>query len=204
MDTYSGVPITLGNQRDDAGNLLGHQYQTASLHMARVRVHDDVLTPEQILSNYDEEKVDFISVPLEGIQIAGELFVDLDAADPSAGTATWMNKGTAGDFNVVGDPFASDVDGIPTVAFNLNEGPNDAYETANPAPAGLTGVQATSTIEVWVWNESVADEESLVSWSRRGPDGLSNMSFNYGVSGSAGAVGRWSGDMAWSLSLIHI
>ena len=37
------------------------------------------------------------------IDVAGTLLVDLDARDPSAGTATWANPGSLGDFAEVGD-----------------------------------------------------------------------------------------------------
>lgn len=132
------------------------------------------------------------------LQIAGELFVDLDASDPSAGTETWVNNGTAGDFMPVGDPESSSAEGVPTVALNLNGGPNDAYVTMDPAPAGIVGVNATSTIEVWVYNPSIEDEESMISWSKRGTSGR-NMSFNYGSSGIWGAASRWgSADMPWN------
>ena len=130
------------------------------------------------------------------IQVARELYVDLDAADPSAGTETWVNKGTADDFFIVGDPVSSDLAGVPTVSFNMNGGENDAYVTGATAPPGLVGENATSTIEVWVFNPTIEDEESLVSWSKRGSSGR-NMSFNYGNNGTWGAASRWNFDMAW-------
>ncbi|HET7719578.1 MAG TPA: LamG-like jellyroll fold domain-containing protein, partial [Acidimicrobiales bacterium] len=74
----------------------------------------------------------------------------------------------------------------------------DAGGTLIPAPASVVGVDPARTIEVWVWNPSIAGEETMVSWGRRGgPDG-SNMSFNYGNNGDFGAVGHWgSPDIGW-------
>ena len=45
-----------------------------------------------------------------------------------------------------------------------------------------------STIEVWAWNSTIEEEESMVSWSKRGTSGR-NMSFNYGVCGACGSIG---------------
>ena len=134
-------------------------------------------------------------MPGDPIQVAGELFVDLNAADPSAGTAVWTNNGTAGDFNMVGAPSASSANSRPSVALNIDQD-GDAYVTAGPAPAGMVGPDATCTVEVWVYNPTIEDEESLVSWSKRGSAGR-NMSFNYGSSGIWGAAARWSADMHW-------
>ena len=133
------------------------------------------------------------------IEVAGELFVDLDAADPSAGETTWENAGTLGDFQRVGEPFAVSIEGVPAVSFN--EGlTNDAYRSVDVAPDGLVGPDPTRTIEVWAYNVVIADEETLVAWGRRGgPDG-SNMSFNYGMNPLFGAVGHWNlnfQDLGW-------
>jgi hypothetical protein len=132
----------------------------------------------------------------EAIEVAGELFVDLRANDASAGGASWNNSGTLGGFAEVGDPRAVIVPGgVPAVYF---DGVDDAYQSAVGAPAGLTGLDPTRTIEAWVLNPSIPDEETVVSWGHRGgPDG-SNMSFNYGQHGAFGAVGHWGGsDIGW-------
>ena len=107
-----------------------------------------------------------------------------------------MNTGTLGDFVEVGDPRTVNVSGgVPAVYF---DGVDDAYQSPVGAPAGLTGLDPTRTIEAWVFNPSIPDEETIVSWGHRGgPDG-SNMSFNYGAHGAYGAVGHWGGaDIGW-------
>src|SRR5690606_31909411 len=107
-------------------------------------------------------------------EIADTLFVDLNATVGSAGTASWINAGTLGDFAEVGDPRVVTVPGGVTAVYF--DGVDDAYQSAVGAPAGLTGVDPTRTIEAWVLNPSIPDEETIVSWGRRGgPDG-SNMS----------------------------
>jgi hypothetical protein len=133
----------------------------------------------------------------EGIESAGTLFVNLDAADATAGTATWANAGSLGDFTQVGGPFVSSVGGlVPAVVF---DGMDDAYVSVDNAPAGIVGLDATRSIEAWVFNPSIAAEETVVAWGHRGgPDGT-NMSFNYGNNGAYGAVGHWgSPDIGWN------
>ena len=49
------------------------------------------------------------------------------------------------------------------------------------------------SIEVWTQQGYVRQEETLVSWAKRGgPDGSSN-SLNYGSDDRWGAVGHWGG-----------
>ena len=132
------------------------------------------------------------------IEVAGELFVELDARDASAGQATWVNTGSLGDFVRFGAPAAETVGGVSAVTFNKVAADQDAYQCAEVAPAGIVGPDPTFSVEVWAYNPQVADEETLVAWGRRGgPDG-SNMSFNYGAHGVFGAVGHWGApDLGW-------
>jgi hypothetical protein len=117
--------------------------------------------------------------------IAGELFVDLDARNPSAGT--W------GDFIMYGDPVVDTFGPManPGVSF---DGIDDYYQQGSNAPSGLTG-SSDRTIEAWVYNPSFAPEgeETIVAWGTRdGTDGT-NMSFNY--------VGfdEWMSDDIWEV-----
>ncbi|MCA9197708.1 MAG: LamG domain-containing protein, partial [Planctomycetales bacterium] len=128
------------------------------------------------------------------IEVAGELYVDLDAANVSG--AVWSNAGTLGDFNAVASPTAVNLGGVvPSVIFDGSS----AFLSADTAPAGITGLDSTKTIEAWVFNPALAGEETVVSWGHRGgPDG-SNLSFNYGSNGAFGAVGHWGGpDLGWN------
>ena len=99
------------------------------------------------------------------LSVAGELFVDLDASDVTAGTATWINNGTLGDFVEVNDPIFQIIDGVPAVSF---DGVDDAYQSPTSAPAGLVGINPTRSIEVWVHNPSIPSEETLIAWGKRG------------------------------------
>jgi hypothetical protein len=127
---------------------------------------------------------------------AGDLFVDLDARDGSAGTGTWVNAGTLGDFIESGDPVL-DVFGPksnPGVSF---DGISDYYQ-GSEAPAGLVG-NSDRTIEAWVYNPEVPANETIVAWGKRGgPDGT-NMSFNYGSHDEWGAAEHWgTPDIGWN------
>jgi hypothetical protein len=138
-----------------------------------------------------------------GVAVAGSLVVDLRAADVATDASVWRNRAVpdgSADFYAVGTPtYLSNVEGtgIAGVRFNPTLPATDAYE-GPPAPAELTG-SSDRSIEVWAFNPAIADEETLVAWSRRGGPAGSNMSFNYGANPTWGAVGHWdSPDMGWS------
>ena len=131
------------------------------------------------------------------IEIAGELFVDLDAASFTTDDLSWTNNGSYEDFAAVGAPMSGFVETTPVVWLN---GTRDAFEGDASAPAGLVGSAPTATIEAWVFNPFIDSEETIIAWGDRGgPDG-SNMSFNYGTNSDFGAVGHWgdSYDLGWS------
>ena len=138
------------------------------------------------------------------IEVAEDLIVDLDAADPSAGTDVWTNRAPdadlgAGDFFKVGSPVAAVVDGAPAVVFNSIEEPagSDAYQSANDAPSGIVGIDPTASIEVWVRSDRAYAEQALVQWGFRGYD-FGNASFNWGFAPAWGAMGRWNWpDLGW-------
>jgi hypothetical protein len=54
---------------------------------------------------------------LPPIEVAGNVLLNVSAADPSAGTETWVNNGVLGDFQFVSDPLppgsASMTPGVP-------------------------------------------------------------------------------------------
>ncbi|MBK9140500.1 MAG: hypothetical protein IPM17_17365 [Verrucomicrobia bacterium] len=135
-----------------------------------------------------------------GIAIAGKLWVDLRAEDVRNDTSVWRNRTGEGDFFAVGSPtYVANVNGtgVAGVQFNPVAPATDAYE----GPMTTEDLHGSSdcSIEVWAYNPAIADEETLVAWSRRGgPDG-SNRAFNYGANPTYGAVGHWGApDMGWS------
>jgi len=136
-----------------------------------------------------------VSRRVEGVATAGTLYVDLRAADASANAATWNNRANQDDFYAEGAPtYVANVEnsGVPGVRF----AGADAYF----GPVTTVDLHGGSdrTIEVWAFNPAIASEETLVAWARRGGPDRSNMSFNYGVNGSYGAVGHWGEDVGWN------
>lgn len=142
-----------------------------------------------------------VKTPDPRLKVAGSgvLLVDLKASDSTAGQAVWVNKGSLGDFAIVGQPVVGNVAGQNAVSFNGA----DAYQ-GPLAPVELLGGQGR-TIEVWVLNPALDGAvegervETMVSWGYRGgPDG-SLLTFNYGEQPEWGGVGAWGTgkDMGW-------
>ena len=130
------------------------------------------------------------------LAIAGVLLVDLDVDDPTAGAASWTNKGTLGSaFKAQGDPKKGSSGGKDAVLF---DGKADAY--LGPDSVATIEGNDDRSIEVWVLNSMVDPaEETMVSWSNRMPYQTGTMmSFNYGRSLGWGAVTHWDGpDLPW-------
>ena len=142
--------------------------------------------------------------PASAQEFAEALLVDLDARDASAGELVWENQApdSIGDFLEFGNPIKEEIDGVDAVTFNVDPLVQDSYksEVDTSAAPGLYGVDATASIEAWVYNPSLVDEETILAWAWRGgnPDG-SNMSFNYGSNQFFGAVGHWGApDLGWN------
>ena len=69
----------------------------------------------------------------QDIVTAGELFVDLDADDPTAGEEVWENAGTAGDFLLNGEVVVTVLGPLESTAVLLN-------------PDGLQGIYQAQEI----------------------------------------------------------
>jgi len=93
------------------------------------------------------------------IEVAGELLVDLRAADSSAGESVWLNSGTLADFAIANEedllPVREEINGAPAVTFSGL----DAYQCLENAPASIIGAE-TRSIEVWAYNPGIAGEET--------------------------------------------
>ncbi len=125
----------------------------------------------------------------------GTLYVDLRATNASAGSVTWTNQGALGNFTRHGAAsLVSDVagTGIPGVYF---DGDACYYE----GPASVPDLEGGSdrSVEVWVFNPAMTEEESLVAWGRRDWAEGANFSLNCGTSLDYGAVTHWGWDLGW-------
>ncbi len=95
---------------------------------------------------------------VRGIEVAGELFVDLRGDSATAGEPAWENLGTLGDFNEVdGDAPLEVIEGVNAVRFDGLT----AYTCADQAPAGLVGVDPTRSIAI-----TVAEDFPLPSFAQ--------------------------------------
>ncbi len=143
-----------------------------------------------------------VNAPDARLKVAGSgvLLVDLNATDASAGQAVWVNKGSLGDFALVGQPMLGTVANEQAVSFNGT----DAYQGPG-APAELRGSQA-HTVEVWAYNpvvECTQCLETMVAWGSRGGGGGvcgGNLAFGFGDHPNWGAVGAFCGasDISWN------
>src|SRR5438128_988289 len=88
---------------------------------------------------------------------SGEVLVNLDARNASAGTETWLNQGTLGPFARIGEPKVVTLGGVKAVLF---DGKRDAYRGPVSIPA-LEG-SAPRTIAVWAWNPRIDAPEETV------------------------------------------
>ena len=123
--------------------------------------------------------------------------INLDATNKVVGPlGTWSQTApvtSAGNFTSAGGltPSVSSVS-LPsggTVKAVLLTGSLSNY-VGPVAPAAVTGSNSPRTVEAWVRNAAVAAEETIISWGRRDTiaSNTLNSSFNYGTSGTFGAV----------------
>lgn len=142
----------------------------------------------------DSSEVNVTAISTPRPIVAGTMYVDLRASDASAGSPSWLNQGTLGDFAEIGSPsLVLNVAGTgrPGVSFN---GSTDAYLGPNTVD-DLDGGSDRS-IEVWAFNPSLASEETTVSWGHRGTT-RRDLAFNFGNNGTWGAATHWGDDVAW-------
>lgn len=144
------------------------------------------------------------------VQVAGDLLVNVDATTTAFGPLNAItNHGTLGGFfearggataiPVIGQPNTNATRGIVFDGGDFLQHVASVGGALVPAPATLVGVNPSCSIEAWILNPQIPDEETIVAWGwRGGPDGA-NMSFLYGTSPAYGAVGHWGGaDIGWN------
>ena len=114
------------------------------------------------------------------LQSAGSLLVDLNFTTLTPGDLPFVaNAGTlGGGFESFGPAAAIPViraapktavkglyvDGGDFMMSVTAQTPIGGIPTRLDAPAGLIGAQASRSVEAWVYNESLADEETAVAW----------------------------------------
>ncbi|MBO7392761.1 MAG: SUMF1/EgtB/PvdO family nonheme iron enzyme, partial [Abditibacteriota bacterium] len=128
------------------------------------------------------------------LETAGQVLVDIDAKSYDGGN-TWVNRGAnaIGNFTKRGNPVLGDVAGVRCVTFN---GGDDAY-LGPVSPDSICG-RGPCSIEVWAFNPSYSDEETILSWAKRGGPEATTRTFNFGNNPNYGAFGHWANDLGWS------
>jgi len=154
-----------------------------------VRVYTGPLTDAEIGS---------MQIPAT-LAAAGTLYVDLRATNAAGSLATfniWTNFGSAaGNFTKTGTPaYTTNVagTGIPGVLFN---GTTALYSSTNTSLADITGA-SDRTLEVWVYNPSLATEETMVSLGDRGGS-RHDCAFNFGNAPGWGVATHIGDDVPW-------
>lgn len=140
-----------------------------------------------------------LTLPCLAVSAHAGLLVELNSLNLPLGPITsWENTGTLpGGFTSAGAPQVTTVDGIKAVTL----GGNADYLVGPIAPDAIGGVNPNRSVEVWAFNPSIADEETLVGWGHRGGGDGTNFSFNYGSNATWGAAGQWGGlaDIGWNM-----
>jgi len=128
------------------------------------------------------------------VQVAGTLLVHLDARNLGSTSDRWVNLAPGfGDFTKLGSPSVQTIDGVTAMTFN---GGTDAY-VGPISPVSICGA-GTRSIEVWAYNPSLENEETLVSWSRRGGPDRTLCALSFGSNTAYGAAGYWNDDQGWN------
>jgi carbonic anhydrase/acetyltransferase-like protein (isoleucine patch superfamily) len=130
----------------------------------------------------------------------GTLYVDLratNAANASLATFnTWTNLGSGvGNFTKAGSPtYTTNAagTGIPGILF---DGGGTHYSSTNTSIADITGA-SDRTLEVWAYNPSFTNEETMVSLGDRSGT-RKDCAFNYGNAAGWGAVTHFNDDVPW-------
>ena len=155
----------------------------------------------------------YMTQPIEP-KAAGELLVDVSAADPSAGTETWVNNGTLGDFSFMtldalavhpdtkamtpgAPPAVEEFEGVPVVNVMSSSDNLVAYT----GPISVPGIEGDSdrSIEAWVADiNDIPSSQAIIAWGSRSGDGQS-CCFSYGTRNTFGALIHYGDDydMPW-------
>ena len=190
LNSHSGQGIVVGAQWDNETTV--NEALSGSLSVGLVRVYDGALSDDEVTSVYNEHAEGYGRIPIFGPPI-----VELDSRGfPGTGPITaWTNTGSlGGSFTAEGDPQIEDIDSIRAITL---DGTGD-WLVGPIAPESVTGAQPR-TVEAWVKNPTIDDEETVFAWGRRGGPEGSNVSFNHGAHAAFGAVGHWGApDIGWN------
>jgi hypothetical protein len=134
------------------------------------------------------------------IQVAGSLYINVDATTNTVGALTLNdipNSGSLGGvFESTNTSFIATVSNVNALVLS---GTNYLWLTNRssggliPPDPGMVG-NPTSSIECWALNPSVSSDECMISWGERAT--AKNMALEYG-SGGSGGVAHFGTDAGW-------
>ncbi len=135
-----------------------------------------------------------VMVASAAIAQAPKPLLSLQASQYANGGRTWIDGQDGYTFDAIGSPSLTSLRGVSGVSFN---GRTDAFVGPMP-PEALVGSHPR-TIEIWALNPSIdSDEETMISWGRRGGPTGSLMAFGWGANPGYGAMAHWSDDLGWN------
>jgi hypothetical protein len=130
-------------------------------------------------------------------------FVTLDATGlPAGALTTWSNLNALGWTFVAPSNAVANVEsvegtkGVTCFATNHYEGPN--------IPTFFGG-DASRTVEAWIYNPTLQNEETVFAWGARGTDGR-NSAFSHGADLGFGALQFWgaAADVPWGTNAAQV
>jgi len=191
--THGSPMIDVGNvkARFIRISILNTEYPGLNKAIWNVRVFsEDTYHPK---SNVVAKKAS----PLTSIKPQG-LLVDLSASDLKLGSvlSRWENKGKLGGQFIAAEentPAVELLDGRKAVILS-----NNANLIANVKPPESLLGNSSFSVAAWVYNDTIEDEEPIISWTDRGGVDLTNASLGFGSNKKFGAVAHWGWpDMAY-------
>lgn len=175
--------------------------------LARLRFQTGALTPKQIRANYETECGAFPTLATNtpsSLATADELVLDLDASGLSDGAlSSWQGNSTQALVQATSSaqPKVGTVAGVKAVTFDGG----DWMQVAD-VDSRLTDSNSTFTIETFIFNPAIDNEESYFCWAPRANSGVTwdgkCRSVAYGSNAGYGAVGCWRS--AWELGFSSV
>jgi hypothetical protein len=195
INTHANLPICLATQME-ADGVTPTPTLRGSLTIARVRVHDGVLTPAQILNNYDVEKANFQDpppVPLTAAPVNRYSFGEPATNDGSGLTFLDSLGGADGIVRGAGASFSGArlvLNGGLSTAAAYGDLPNGLLSSKSADNAGSGAV----TIEGWIkvtgsrFSARVFDFGSTTGGELMGPGGGGAVLDSFALFGQIGSV----------------
>ena len=175
--------------------------------LARLRFHSGALTPRQVRANYEAECGAFpllVTNAPSSLATADELVLDLDASGLSDGAlSSWPGNSTQTLVQATSSaqPRVGTVAGVRAVTFDGGD-----WLQVSGVDARLTDSNSTFTVETFIYNPSIDNEESYFCWAPRADSGVTwdgkCRSVAYGSNAGYGAVGCWRS--AWELGFASV